>query len=83
MRTLSAITMLTVLVGCVVSPDKEGGVYEITDHTVTIRGAYSLDGTAAKPTPAMVEQAKGICPKATYLSATPFDEWTMLYLFRC
>jgi len=69
-------------------PDtKAGSVYEITDHTVTIRGAYSMDGSGrpATPTSAMVAQARDICPDAQYLSATPSptDEWTFLYLFRC
>jgi hypothetical protein len=82
----AAIIAATVLSGCAtVAEDQRGSVYEITDKTVTIRGAFSLNGQTAKPTPAMAFQAREICPGATYLSAnpSPTDNYTFLYLFRC
>lgn len=82
MRLIILPAAMLALAACV-SPDKQGGVYAVTDHTVTIRGAFSLDGSTAKPTPAMVAQAQAICPGAQYLSASPHDDWTFLYLFRC
>lgn len=81
----AAIIAATLLSACTVADDQRGAVYEITDKTVTIRGAFSANGQPAKPTPAMVAQAKEVCPGATYLSAnpSPTDQYTFLYLFRC
>lgn len=82
-----ALGLALAISACTVSPDTEGAVYQFNGETVTIRGAYTMDGTSkpATPTPAMVAQAKEICPGATYLSATPSptDNYTFLYLFRC
>lgn len=62
-----------------------GSVYAYNGETVTIRGGFDASKGAAKPTPEMVDQAKGVCPGAKYLSATPSptDNYTFLYLFRC
>ncbi|MEQ3625975.1 MAG: hypothetical protein ABNH26_08710 [Celeribacter sp.] len=82
-----AVTIAT-LAGCTVPEDTPGSVYEVTQHTVTIRGAYDMSlGGKAHPTAAMIQQAKDICPGATYLSATPSNlheyDYTFRYLFRC
>lgn len=80
-----AILAAIALAGCVTTdPATRGSVYEITEKTVTIRGAYTY-GKTAKPTTAMVAQAQEICPNAQYLSAnpSPTDYDTFLYLFRC
>jgi hypothetical protein len=84
-RRIVAFPAVLLLLGCVVSPETEGSVYEITDRTVTIRGAFSMDGTIARPTQAMIAQAKEICPTAKYVSAnpSPSDNYTFLYLFQC
>lgn len=82
-----AIPVLVAVSACTVSQDTPGSVYEVTDNTVTIRGAYDLtaSGAPAAPTAAMVAQAKAVCPSAAYMSATPSpsDDYTFLYLFRC
>lgn len=73
------------LAACVTTePSTKGSVYEITEKTVTIRGTFTY-GQTAKPTQAMITQAKEICPSAQYVSAnpTPSDYDTFLYLFRC
>jgi len=85
----SAFIALIALAGCVVPQDQKGDVYDITENTVTIRGAYdmTLDGTPAKPTAAMVAQAEAICPNARYLTAIPSNlheyDYTFLYRFQC
>ena len=85
---LPALAFL-MLSACAVSPDMQGSVYELTETTVTIRGAYdmNLGSGPASPTPAMVAQAEEQCPGAKYLSATPSNlhqyDYTFLYLFRC
>ncbi len=73
------------LSGCTLPEDFKGGITQISDHTVTVRGAYNMDGSIAHPTQAMIQQAKDACPTAKYLSATAvigssdfFD-----YLFQC
>lgn len=65
--------------------DGRGSVYQFNSETVTIRGGFDASRGAAKPTPQMIEQAREVCPNATYLSAnpTPSDTYTFLYLFRC
>lgn len=82
MRMFAPLAAALALSACI-SDNQAGGVFAVTDHTVTIRGAYSLNLSTAKPTPTMVAQARAICPGAQYLSASPHDEWTFLYLFRC
>jgi hypothetical protein len=78
---------LIALAACTVSEDTRGGVYAVTDQSVTIRGVYdlSLSSGPARPTQAMIAQAQDVCPDATYLSASPSptDDYTFLYLFRC
>jgi hypothetical protein len=70
---------------CTVPETMEGSVYQFNGETVTIRGAFSDLQGPARPTAAMVDQARDVCPGATYLSAnpTPGDVNTFLYLFRC
>lgn len=81
----AALFATALVSACTVAESQQGSVYEITDKTVTIRGAFSLNGQTAKPSAAMVAQAKAICPGATYVSAnpSPTDTYTFLYLFRC
>lgn len=87
MRLLTpCLAALTVIAACGPIPETtRGSVYQFNGETVTIRGDFSADGTPAKPTEAMIAQAKDVCPGATYLSATPTpdDVWTFLYLFKC
>ncbi|MEO1108262.1 MAG: hypothetical protein AAFX90_10100 [Pseudomonadota bacterium] len=73
-----------------VPDDTPGTVHQFNGETVTIRGAFErdrLETEAATPTSAMVAQAKGVCPGAQYLSATPDSVTayytTFLFLFRC
>lgn len=79
------LAIAVTITGCVVSDDTEGSITQISDRTVTIRGAYSMDGTPARPTSAMIRQAQAICPGAKYISAnpSPTDYDTFLYLFQC
>ena len=65
--------------------DFPGAVYQITDHTVTIRGIFDPLAGPASPNSAMRAQAEAVCPGATYISATPYpyDYYTFLYLFTC
>jgi hypothetical protein len=81
----AAVLGLASLAACTVPETMRGSVYQFNGDSVTIRGAFSQDGTPARPTAAMVEQAREVCPNATYLSAnpTPDDVYTFLYLFRC
>jgi hypothetical protein len=86
MRVLALLSVSALVVSaCTVADDFEGSVYQFNGETVTIRGAYSMDGSTARPTSAMIRQAKDVCPGAEYLSATPSptDEYTFLYLFKC
>ena len=48
--------MAAALLGCTVSDDTKGSVYQFNGETVTIRGAYDMDlsGRPAQPTPAMI-----------------------------
>jgi hypothetical protein len=80
-----ALLALPLLTACVVSEDTTGHVKEVGARTVTIQGAFSADGSAARPTAAMVAQAQEICPGAKYLSATatPGNLDTFDYLFLC
>jgi hypothetical protein len=83
MKPLFAFLLLS---ACAISDSNPGTIYEITDHTVTIRGGYSLYSSGPLiPTTAMQEQAKTICPNAVYLNALPYphDNYTFLYLFKC
>jgi hypothetical protein len=81
------IAVAGLLAGCVVPETQEGSVYQLTNETVTIRGAFSADGSPAAPTAAMQAQAEAQCAGAQYLSATPSHiheyDYTFLYLFRC
>jgi ABC-type uncharacterized transport system auxiliary subunit len=87
MKLVIALASAATLAGCVLPQATQGSVYAITDQTVTIRGAFdmSLASGPAKPTEAMIAQAREICPGARYVSAnpTPSDTHTFLYLFRC
>lgn len=87
MKLVIALASTAALAACVPAQTTQGSVYAITDQTVTIRGAFdmSLSPGPAKPTEAMVAQAREICPGAQYVSAnpTPTDTYTFLYLFRC
>jgi len=88
------IPILLVTTACAVPDNFPGSVYEITELTVTIRGAYDMSPEAllfttppkpASPNRAMRAQAEEICPGAEYVSANPYpyDYYTFLYLFRC
>lgn len=81
----SALVLALAVAGCVTTePATRGSVYAFNGDTVTIRGAYTY-GQTAKPTEAMIAQAREVCPGAQYLSAnpSPTDYDTFLYLFRC
>lgn len=83
---IAYIPVIALLAACNIPETKEGSVVNYNGETVTIRGAYSLNTPGpAKPTLAMIEQAKAICPNARYLSANPNsgDNYTFLYLFAC
>lgn len=73
------------LAACVVSEDTPGYVTEVGSRSVTIQGTFSTDGSIARPTSAMVAQAKEICPGARYMSAKPTvgNLDTFDYLFLC
>lgn len=75
------------LASCAPSQDTKGTVHQYNGETVTIRGVYDMSPVpgVAEPTDAMREQARQVCPEATYLSATPSptDNYTFLYLFKC
>jgi len=73
------------LAACAIPETTRGTVYQFNGDSVTIRGAFAWDGSPARPTVAMIAQARDVCPNATYLSAnpTPGDQYTALYLFRC
>ena len=88
------IPAILLLASCTIPETHQGTVHEITNHTVTIRGSYSLYSGLAVPTRAMRVQAEEICPGAEYISATPWDytygigihavqSMQQLYLFRC
>lgn len=80
-----ALLALPLLAACVVPEDTPGHVKEVGSRTVTIQGAFSSDGSGARPTAAMIAQAREICPGAKYLSATatPGNYDTFDYLFLC
>lgn len=80
-----ALLALPLLAACVVPEDTPGTVREVGARTVTIQGVFSADGSVARPTAAMVAQAKEICPGAKYLSASPTvgNLDTFDYLFLC
>lgn len=85
MKTIPLFVSAIALAGCVTTtPATRGSIYAVTDKTVTVRGAFS-QGQIAKPTEAMVAQAREICPGARYLSAnpSPTDYDTFHYLFLC
>ena len=75
------------LTACTVPDTTKGTVHQFNGNTVTIRGTFATDGSPARPTPAMIEQAQKVCKDAQYLSATPsnINEYDMnfLYLFKC
>ncbi len=80
-----ALLALPFLAACVVPEDTRGHVVEVGSRAVTIEGAFSSDGSGARPTAAMIAQAREICPGAKYVSASPntgnYD--TFNYLFLC
>ncbi len=88
MKKLLAILLVS---ACAVPEDRQGTIYEISEYTVTIRGSAGMLTGPARPTQAMQEQAREICPGAEYLSANPLStdygagitivSW--LYMFRC
>lgn len=86
MRKVLAVLILS---GCVPAPDTPGVVTQMNGASVTIRGAADMSlanaGNGFKPTPAMIEQARAICPGATFVSGvgTPDDNFTADYLFKC
>lgn len=77
--------LVSAVAGCTVPETFEGSVTQITDRTVTVRGTFAMDGSTARPTAAMVAQAKAICPTARYVSATAVvgDVNFFDYLFQC
>lgn len=86
MRFFIAPALLVLAACSTVTPETQGQVTAFNGDTVTVRGGFTVgDGKPAEPTPAMIAQAKEVCPGATYLSATPdpdsFDFF--LYLFKC
>lgn len=91
MRLTVFATLAATLAACTPTQDTRGDVYEITDHTVTIRGAFdelgAFSGKSAAPTAAMIAQAQEVCPGAQYLTAIPSNlheyDYTFLYRFRC
>lgn len=92
MSKLSPILLalpLGALIACAPSPEQRGTVTQINSASVTIRGVgdYSLGniGNQWQPTPAMVEQAREICPNATFVGGTadPDRDFMVDYLFRC
>ena len=90
----SLIGLTGLLAACTnLSDETKGRVYRVTGDTVTIIGPFSMNSmdafytpyVNAKPTPAMVAQAREVCPGATFDSASPstVDFDYLLYLFRC
>ena len=73
------------LMACAPTSDTKGEIMAMNSETVTIRGVFDMTPGSgpAKPTPAMVAQAEEACRDAKYLGATPHDEYTFAYLFRC
>lgn len=71
--------------------DMRGDVVAVNDRTVTVRGLAGvsmLNPEMPTPTPAMIAQAKEICPNAEFLSSQFVDEDVPLeiqadYLFLC
>ena len=88
MRLLPLVLCVS-LASCAIPTSMKGSVHELTEHTVTIRGAFDMSpgAGAARPSLAMIAQAQDLCPGAEYLSATPSNihkyDYTFLYLFRC
>ena len=85
-----ALLALPLLAACAVPPETRGELYEVTDNMVTIRGAINtniLVAGEAAPTPAMIAQAREVCPNAQYMSAAPSDlhqyDMDFLFKFRC
>ena len=67
-----------ILVACAPAPDVEGTVTQINSRSVTIQGQVDASpgaiGQKPTPTPAMVSQAKELCPKAKFVSASYVDK---------
>lgn len=84
-----ALLALPLLAACVQAPTDQGAVTAYNGNTVTIRsgGDFSLAnaGKGFKPTPAVVAQAKGVCPGAEFVSGTGVEgpAWLVDYLFIC
>ena len=81
---ICVLLAVVTVAGCEVPEDTPGAVTQYNGSSVTIRGVFS-DNKIARPTKAMVDQAKGVCPGAKYLSATPTPDslYTFDYLFSC
>lgn len=84
-RFCAAFAVTALLSGCVVPEDVRGTVTQYNGDSVTIRGAFSMDGSPARPTAGMAAQAREVCPGAKYISADPAsgDDYSFLYLFKC
>lgn len=84
-----ALLAVAALAGCVQNQIDTGAVTAFNGQTVTIRsgGDFSLAnaGKGFKPTPAVVAQAKAVCPGAEFVSGTGVDgpAWLVDYLFIC
>lgn len=84
-----ALFAVVALAGCVQASTDTGAVTAFNGSTVTIRsgGDFSLAnaGKGFKPTPAVVAQAKAVCPGAEFVSGTGVEggAWLVDYLFIC
>ena len=84
-----ALAAVLALSACVPAPDAPGAVTAYNGQTVTIRsgGDFSLAnaGQGFKPTPAVIAQAREVCPGATFASGIGIegDAWLVDYLFLC
>lgn len=86
---MKKLAFLLLLPACVPMQTTPGQVTQFNGASVTIRGAgdFSLSnaGKGFKPTAEMVNQARQVCPGATFVSGigTPDNSFTVDYLFRC
>ena len=78
--------LLPVLLAAACAPvdaNDAGQILDYNGNTVTIRGPFPTDGSFATATPAMLENARTVCPNARYLTAAPYDDWSFVYKFAC
>jgi len=79
-----SLAALVALTACASVPDSEPGqILDYNGEVVTIRGPFPTDGSVATATPAMIENARTVCPNARYLTAAPYDDWSFVYKFAC